>query len=523
MTYSTRPRVRATLVAAAVACCCIALQCVRYVKKIDPNDALQSTDWYDLVLERTLELQPGEPLLAAGPDGELGTADDVLHAYIAGDLDLVVRSGIQGFSGPIPPPTALTPGGAVPVAVAEPLGAGSTVDFVVVASDGAAEPAYGNVASPAYLEGLPLLVLAFADLDGDGYVGVTNLDGDPLDNSVEEAELEPVGRRFAIASAGQAAGSLAVEVGGPPGAEIDVVLAAAGWAGPLDPGYMGGNVPKGPAVMTALPIKPRTDPLSILPGGASHTPLPSSPLDLVGVQISDLFTPDPAAIYGETYTLELDALHPSNDRATLAAGGFSRFGIATTPDPTIFEAVAGRSLRRGLDAAGQPATFVVPNRVLVRDDGGAGETAVRVVPLDRLGNVSDLPAPALVSLVTQGGVRIVSPDVDGDPYFEELLVSDPRGVEVLLDDGGLTFDDADSDRLVVEGAGSLVAIDLVLPDPDVDDSGIVDAADQALVAAGSGSVGEAADPRLDLDGNMRIDERDLALVTAWLGQSISVP
>jgi hypothetical protein len=42
------------------------------------------------------------------------------------------------------------------------------------------------------LEGKPVLVIAFADLDDDGFVGVTELDGDPLDWVIKESELEPV-------------------------------------------------------------------------------------------------------------------------------------------------------------------------------------------------------------------------------------------------------------------------------------------------------------------------------------------
>ncbi len=71
-----------------------------------------------------------------------------------------------------------------------------------------------------------MLVIAFADLDDDGFVGVTELDGDSLDWVIKESELEPVGRHFAFFPNGQASGELFSGAGAGPGRELRLVLTA---------------------------------------------------------------------------------------------------------------------------------------------------------------------------------------------------------------------------------------------------------------------------------------------------------
>ena len=312
-----------------------------------------------------------------------------------------------------------------------------------------------------------MLVGAFADLDGDGFIGVTSLDGDITDAEFEEAELDPVGRRFAVVSNGRASGSLAIEAGGPADAPTRVALAAAAWAGPVDPNHFGGNVPNGPAVMTHLPFVPRTDPKDIMPGGAINTPLPTSPTDLVGVAVEDAFTPDPAESYGEVFTLRLDGSVSTIDVATLRSGAFARFGFALRPSAASYESLVSRPIRRGLDAAGAPLYYEILRGLTIPDDGTLSQQILRAVPLDRLGNITDLASPIAVEIATEGVVRILAPDLDGDPFAETVTVSDARGVEILLDDSGGPRDDAGLDGLWAEGGGGLLRIDVDLPDPAI--------------------------------------------------------
>ncbi len=76
------------------------------------------------------------------------------------------------------------------------------------------------------------------------------------------------------------------------------------------------------------------------------------------------------------------------------------------------------------------------------------------------------------------------PRSDGDPHREIVSVADAIGAAVELDDSGDTFDDRrTTTRCSSRRRDSIASIPLLLPDPDVDDSGAVDAADFAAIQA----------------------------------------
>jgi hypothetical protein len=467
-----------------------------------------------------LEIPAGAPAILAGPDGDVGTGDDVVLGRVRGDVDLVVRSGFQSFGAVFP--AAKIPGTA-PIAVAEPFGGGMPILFVVGASDGRHGPAAGNPVDPPSLAGVSILAVAFGDLDGDGVVGVTELDGDPLDLELEEAELVPIGRRFASSAGGRAAGQLPVAAGGPTGAEVLVAVGAAAYAGPFDPQHFGGVVPDGPLVMTLLPFQPRTLPDDVLDG---NLPGAADPNALTGVQVEPAYVPEPARPgVRERFSILLAAAHPSLDLARAHSGSFARFGLVRVPDPATYRALPGRPLRPGLDGGGARAVYEVLQQLFVADDGEATRTPLRVVPLDRLGNITDLGGSVSVTLRAEGGVAIASPDTDGDPHTETLSVPNARGVPVMVDDGlPGSFDDGDG-ALFVESSEGLLRLDVFLPDPDVDDSGSVDTDDLALIEARRNArLGDDLyDPRFDLSGDGRIRDEDVALADAHLGEDVDVP
>ncbi len=94
---------------------------------------------------------------------------------------------------------------------------------------------------------MPVLVLAFADLDGDGFIGVTNCStATPSTPRSKRRSGSPVGRHFTFGADGQATGALQIGVGGPAAAPARVALAAAAWAGAFDPAFLGGNVRSAP-------------------------------------------------------------------------------------------------------------------------------------------------------------------------------------------------------------------------------------------------------------------------------------
>ena len=379
------------------------------------------------------------------------------------------------------------------------------------------------VDSPS-LDGVPFLALAHADLDGDGFVGITHLDGDLLDDAIEEAELTPVARGWGVAVAGQGAGTLPIPAGGPPGAPLRVFVGAAAYAGVLDPAYMAGVFPDGPAVMTKLPAVPRTDPARVFDfgGGGLNPPVPGG---LLAVELEPAHQPDPSSQVRERFTVRLDGSEHSVDLAEMVSGGFSRIGVGQRPDPALFHALEVRPIRPGLDAAGTRVPYEILQRLFVADDGSASSVLVRLLPLDRLGNITAPPGAQSVVVSTGGVVRIVSPDADGDPFRETISVDTVAGSAVELDDGGGAHDGADADLLVVRGASSGLAIPVHLPDPDPTDDGVVTVADVNLVASLAGlRAGEFGfEPRSDLDGNGEIDALDEQIVSAHLGSVVAVP
>jgi hypothetical protein len=489
------------------------------------GDPLLSMDVFDGLTWNAAEIVPNAPWIRAGRDRELGTPDDEIRPDVRGDIDLVLRSGGAAIGATIPAPVASGAPSSWPLGVAEPFAEGTPIDFVVVPVDGHSGAPFGTPGAPPYWNGMPVLVLAFADLDGDGFIGVTNLDGSAVDHALEEAEWSPVARRFAFGAAGQAEGSLQIGVGGPASAPARIVLGAAAWAGAFDPKFLGGNVPRGPAVMTRLPFLPILDPTKVLEGGANGPP-PAGPDSLVGVEIRVAHAPDPNdSRVGESFTLRLDGSDPTIDAGRVRAGAASRFGVVRQPDPLTYLDLPARPLRPARAPGGARIAVEVLTRALVADDGGATRTAMRVVPLDRLGNVTDPAATTLVTLRTGGTVRIASPNSDGDPHAEIVTVSAAIGAAVELDDTGGALDDIDSDLLLIEAGDALARIELLLPDPDVDDSGTVDAADVDAIDAHRGErLGDPGfDPLFDLDASGRIDDGDVVIAEAQLGALVTIP
>jgi hypothetical protein len=409
-----------------------------------------------------LEIVPGAPHVRPGPSGIVGAPDTIVDTSIVGDLDLVLRTGVRPVPVTAPGhPSALLGGEAVPQAVAEPFGRGAKVPFQVTGAT--PHPLFGwnhdlypyGVRTFDDLDGVHVAVAAFADLDGDGYVGVTQRDRDPSDREREEAEWAPVGRHIFIAETGVAQGELSLAVGGPSGAPLRVALVAAAWLGRFHGGHFGGAIPDGPAVFTALPFHPLTDPADVI-GSFIEAPDPGNPLELLGVQIAPGLRPDPDdPRVGEAFTIALDGTTPSVDVADAHSGAPAGFALARPSNPQRRYGEAGTSLRPGLDPNGARTLWEIHRSVAMQSDG---HQTLRLLPVDRLGNVADLTTPVLVTLSSGGWLQIDAPDGDGNDYAETVLVSDSRGVAVTFErsgeDGG-----PGPERLVIESAATLSAVD----------------------------------------------------------------
>ena len=506
---------------AAVGLLTLGSRCDVNVKVYDQSDPLFFQDQMDTDTQRAAEIVPGAPWIRLGPDGEFEDDEDSILGWVSGDADLIVRTGITSFTGPFPPTPTLAD---APIARAEPFASGISIPFVVAATDFSEAHELGTPIDSPSLAGAPVVVVAFGDLDGDGYIGVTLLDGDPFDSEIEAAEFTPVGRVLAFFQDGQASGSLALSAGGPAGARLSVVVAAAAYAGEFDPQFMQGIVPDGPMVMTELPFFPETSPSEVI--GAIGPGETIEPGGLLDVEIEPAYEPDPSdSRVGERFTIPTDGSAQTVSLAVGHSGALARFGLGRVPDPSEFRELLQRPLRPGLDQFGARTVYEILQRFVLSDDGEGSPTELRVLPLDRLGNVADLSAAVSVTVTSGGVVRIVFPDTDGDPYSETLLIADSRGAALFVDDGGVAFDDLNVDILVIDDGVAPVAVDVFLPDPDVDDSGLVDAMDALAVEFLDGArLGDVEfDATFDLTGDGRIDEDDVAVVDAHLGQVMTIP
>ncbi len=315
------------------------------------------------------EILPGFPLVQAGPDGRLGTADDIVDASRIGDIDLVVRSGSPPATATLPAPTAA---GARPVGVAGPVSAGgSPIAFTAFLSNGAtgATAPAGQLLAAADMNGLPVVVAAFPDLDGDGVIGPSALDG-PGDDHLELRELEPVGRGLALFAGGVARGQIAVRAGLPPSqGGLTVLLAGMALTGPFDAGFFEGAVPTGPAIATALPFLPERDLGRLIRDRASAAG-PDRTLQQV---IRFAAAPDSPA-----FTLSLDGSVPSVDAAVVHSQPATR----TSLRPDIGQAIA----------AGATTDVVLASH------GRNAKRRLRLFATDRWGNPADPPPGFVVTL-----------------------------------------------------------------------------------------------------------------------------
>lgn len=401
----------------------------------DPEDPLLHLDLVDAQTGRPAEIVPGTPWIRVDPSKE-GDSDAVeISSVYFGDADIVARSGSLPAS-------------------AEPFGGGARLPVTVTPLPGAG--------APPYWDGLPFLVLAFPDLDGDGYVGITHLDGDVGDAEIEAAELYPAGRRYAVGYQQAARTELAVSVGGPVEAPVRLALVAAAYAGPFDASYRAGVFPNGPAVMTQLPFLPYTDPDRVrIPGPIAQlgTILPSR----VAIDVQPAYVPDPSdPRVGEAFTLRLDGLSWTIGVGTALSGEAVRFGLARTPDPARYLARRSRPLRPGIDDAGRRTLLEILRELKLRT-GSSGATTLRLVPLDRLGNVASPAVATAVTVRSTGQTRIDSPDRDGNPYVEALSVVDAAGTPIQV---SVPYETSKSavGNLLVEGLGGISRVDIDLYD-----------------------------------------------------------
>jgi len=376
------PRFAVLLSACALAACPARGWAASAVFQGDPTDASG----------RPYEILPNKPLVQAGPDGVLGTVDDVVSPTIIGDIDLVVRTGTLSANA-IPPPalgnTALLHGVAGPRTAG-----GSEIPFTVFLSDGALtdDAPAGHPLPASDMNGLPAIVAAFADLDGDGMIGPSVRDqAGYADLALELRELEPVGRTAALFSDGVAHGSLAIQRALPASrGGLHIALVAMALTGPLDPNFFGGAIPSGPAIATALPFLPQRDLNRLIRDRA----VPASPTTTLQQLIQFAAVPPPDA-----YVLPLDGSEPTIDGAIVDA------------QPAVRVSLRDATLPRDVD--------VPLDHLLIGTERLASRAFARLVAVDRFDNPADPPPDFAVSVRADGPLHLLAPRElrDGRPLI----------------------------------------------------------------------------------------------------------
>src|SRR5262249_28977165 len=285
--------------------------------------------------------------------------------------------------GPVMPPPVASP----PVVIAGGLhvAAGSEIPFTVIASTGG--PGAGVPLGGSSLDGIPVVVAAFADLDGDGVIGPTRADG-AADDEREAQEAESlVGRQVALFSGGVAEGTLAVWKGAPASAGgLTVVLTAMAYVGPFSPSFFAGNVPDGPGVATSLPMFPRLDPDRVIEGDGRGGP--AAPDERLGFEWEPAFDgQEKHPVLGPLFALHTDGSNVTIDRAVVVSGAVSRARFLRPAE------LAGFS--NGVEAPLHPGaggTLLEPrSSISLADDGPGGGVAVPPVPRDRPANLAGPP------------------------------------------------------------------------------------------------------------------------------------
>lgn len=378
-------------------------------------------DPIDVGTGRPYEILPGAPLVTAGPDGRLGTADDVIQAGVIGDVDLVVRLGAVQEDGTIPAPASMR--SAVVTATAGLRGAAVAIPFHVYLSDGAVGGGlpYGNLLADPALDGLPVIVTLFADRNADGAIGPTGKD--PKRDVRALAELEPIGTEVALFdAAGRADGTIVATVGGPPSTGgLTVVATASAFTGAYDPEVLNGAVPTGPGITTAQPFLPERDPARIFTD--------VGPLEVGGTlnpRVRAAAIPDPNGPL--PLALSVRSTSPTTDAARAVAG------------PAVCARLVEPARGRGLPSE--------PPSLALGTVSTAGRAKLALVAVDRFGNPTD-PSPSFAARVVADGPVAIGPDADASAGTETFTIGRAKGEKITLTATGAG---SGSVRVLVGGA-----------------------------------------------------------------------
>ena len=489
------------MVAAALAIGAVLAPRVALADPCNPVAPVFSGDPCDPV-SGPLPMMPGLPLVlpSDGPQGHWTAGPPAVTSLLTGDVDLAVRVGTFATDTEVPPPA----GDANSVMVLENIagggasGQGLPVPFTVFVTDGPGALTYG--APLGGLDQRPVVVFGYADLDGDGTIGPTDTDGKG-DNELEKQEaVGHVGRQMGQIDVDRFSNSLAVRVGAPASiGGLRIGLVSGMYTG-SDPGRLWSD---GTPIFTNWPFFPPLDPVAVVFLDEPNPPDSNGP-NILFYQPSQFFLPKPdTADLVESFALATDGSNASTDQFVSVSGAAVGVRLFRDVTPANFTASSRLVVR--------PAPTIIGNgRVMVSPVGEVGvkigrEVKIRVLAVDALGNIADPPISGISArLEAEGGLKILSPNSDGDPYGETLDVTSARGVTVRLGTrdvaGRVRLTLFDPPPAVPRGLDQALVFASQSGRIDADDDGIADDGD------GSGTIGDRPCSVADITGGIPCDD-----------------
>jgi len=395
---------------------------------------------------------PGLPLVDWGEDEKWRTEDDVVDTGIVGDVDVVVRSGGSYASGAASFPAPWAGPAVAPEVIAGGLvlaDEGTEAVVQVILSDGAASPAAGNPLLASDLDGRGVVIVAYPDLDGDGIIGPTASDGS-ADDAVEAQEaVQLAGRRLGVLNGGIATGTLATSLGAPASAGgLGVLLAAGVITGATPPVYDDAGW-----IATRMAAMWPPENRRII-GNNPRPPDPAALYDLE-VELERMLRPAPSdPQLGTAYAIPLDGSSVTNDVVRSISGPGIAVAFARAVNAASFVADPLRVLRPIVGSDGVRAVVESVDSISLRN--APAPRGLLLYPADVLGNAADPAAGLVTRLEATTGLRIVSPDTDGDPRHESIAFTTPDAVRVTLAEAS-SHDGGPAATLVAEIAGGPTA------------------------------------------------------------------
>lgn len=450
-------------------------------------------------------MQPGLPLVlpSKGPFARWNDGPPVIINSVTGDVDLVVRVGTFPGESEIPAPAGSigNPGFLENTAGGGANSQGAAVPFTVFVTDGPGAFPYG--APLAGLDQRPLAVFAYADLDGDGLIGPTDTDGSG-DNELQKQEaIAHVGRQVGQIANDRFSNQLAVRIGAPASlGGLRVGLVAGMYTGD-DPGRLWSN---GTPIFTNWPFFPPLDPMTVVWLDEPNPPDPNGP-NILFYQPSEFLLPEPdTADLTEKFAIPVDGSNATIDQFVSISGPAVGARLFREVSPANFVASSRMVVRPAPATTGSSRRLVTPAGEIALRTGR--NVILRLMPVDALGNIAD-PDPSGVParLTAEGGLRILQPDEDDNPFEETVNVMTARGISVKIGSAGVEgrarVTVYDPPPAVPIGLDQALVFANESGDVDTDDDGVLDDGD------GSGTIGDHPCTAADVENGVPCDDNCL--------------